>query len=767
MSNQLDGNKTKKTTISSNIFNDVITIIVLYIFSYIIKNAIIPILLNILPYSLKMPEFGDGWDYFIKNLLINPLQSFYTYYLVGNIVYSYNWYCALVIAFVTQFYIVHLNKIIENIGNKNNVPFLYKLIKSLLYAFSFSNLSASLAHIMTLLLFPYKCPILLIIFFAIMLCSPILVFKCLEKKIIIEDKNKDLNFGQKILNILIFSLKTLFNIFIVPYWFASLFILTLLNWLQLIINKPQQIFYKKNTKLKLLSLFLSEIIIILIFVILIVFITIKTVPKVEYDDFKADKIFVGKTNNIVVLQEGGTALDRFGNTLLYDIQQVAITNDQTYFLGNDEQVYILNGQNKISILKNIIWISSYDSQVIAVDKFGDLWAWGNFKKYLFNEEIINSPKKILSGMGIVRAEIGKNHILFIDEYKNLYSMGMNYSGVLGVGSSTLEKRGVEWIMDGIIDIAAGIDVSYALTEKGEVYGWGRNEGFQLGLNDVWSRNSPEYIMNNIVQIGVGCRCGYAIDTYGVFWAWGSNVDYKDRKEPYIIQENVFFVADNKYGNELLDTETYFIDNNNYVYLWPYKLTYPVITEHEIEFFTPLNNLNKFITEKLDTLNEIFEKSLFSERVLYYQKCEDIYNDDKENNFLQYSELYEFQGHSYQFFKEKITWKEAKQNCENMGGHLLTITSEEEQEFVDNIIGKYSSTYFSIGLFYDNTNGWEWITNEEMTYKKEIKDHIKGVENMPDLYASDLPYGKLYNGDWKGTFWTDIPHYYICEWDYLI
>ncbi len=52
MSNQLDENNVKKTTISSKVFIDVI-IIMLYILSYIIKKAIIPILLNILPYSLK------------------------------------------------------------------------------------------------------------------------------------------------------------------------------------------------------------------------------------------------------------------------------------------------------------------------------------------------------------------------------------------------------------------------------------------------------------------------------------------------------------------------------------------------------------------------------------------------------------------------------------------------------------------------------------------------------------------------------------------
>src|SRR5262245_10690698 len=41
----------------------------------------------------------------------------------------------------------------------------------------------------------------------------------------------------------------------------------------------------------------------------------------------------------------------------------------------------------------------------------------------------------------------------------------------------------------------------------------------------------------------------------------------------------------------------------------------------------------------------------------------------------------FQGHHYEIFRHKRTWDEAKRLCEAMGGHLVCITSEAEQEFV--------------------------------------------------------------------------------------
>lgn len=39
------------------------------------------------------------------------------------------------------------------------------------------------------------------------------------------------------------------------------------------------------------------------------------------------------------------------------------------------------------------------------------------------------------------------------------------------------------------------------------------------------------------------------------------------------------------------------------------------------------------------------------------------------------------GHRYQVFDESMSWTDAKIYCENLGGHLVTINSEEEQKFL--------------------------------------------------------------------------------------
>ena len=63
-------------------------------------------------------------------------------------------------------------------------------------------------------------------------------------------------------------------------------------------------------------------------------------------------------------------------------------------------------------------------------------------------------------------------------------------------------------------------------------------------------------------------------------------------------------------------------------------------------------------------------------------------------------LWEGNGHYYKVFSgpnseyPQLTWEEAKLACEQLGGHLVTITSSEEQDFIESLdsttcIGEWS------------------------------------------------------------------------------
>lgn len=120
---------------------------------------------------------------------------------------------------------------------------------------------------------------------------------------------------------------------------------------------------------------------------------------------------------------------------------------------------------------------------------------------------------------------------------------------------------------------------------------------------------------------------------------------------------------------------------------------------------------------------------------------------------------EFNGHYYLDIGERKSWIEAEQACEAMGGHLATITSQEEQDFVNEHhsgrvwIGGYRHTGWDLT--------WYWVTGEkwDFTYWGEGEPNNSSNVISNETKASMWP-----------KYWNDlnIRSYeqggYICEWD---
>lgn len=78
----------------------------------------------------------------------------------------------------------------------------------------------------------------------------------------------------------------------------------------------------------------------------------------------------------------------------------------------------------------------------------------------------------------------------------------------------------------------------------------------------------------------------------------------------------------------------------------------------------------------------------------------------------------YNGHSYYRSTTNSTWTNAKTTCENMGGHLATISSSAENSFLFNTwpsgwIGLYQD---KTGAFYSEPNGgWRWTEDDITDY----------------------------------------------------
>ena len=129
----------------------------------------------------------------------------------------------------------------------------------------------------------------------------------------------------------------------------------------------------------------------------------------------------------------------------------------------------------------------------------------------------------------------------------------------------------------------------------------------------------------------------------------------------------------------------------------------------------------------------------------------------------------FNGHAYAYFDVLCSWEEAEDRCEALGGHLATITSEEEQSFVASSSLGSSANYWLGATDAAEEGVWSWVTNEEWSYTNWC-----AADGQPDnylFYSEDgedfLEYvvGKGQWNDRDGRYTVDNHKIgYICEWD---
>lgn len=129
-------------------------------------------------------------------------------------------------------------------------------------------------------------------------------------------------------------------------------------------------------------------------------------------------------------------------------------------------------------------------------------------------------------------------------------------------------------------------------------------------------------------------------------------------------------------------------------------------------------------------------------------------------------LWEGNGHYYKVFSgpnseyPQLTWEEAKLACEQLGGHLVTITSSEEQDFIESLdsttcIGEWSVW---IGLSRpEGTGPWTWITGEPYEYTHWANTEPSGDGSCVAMRTKNYGYG------WNDAD-ANTPFAYVCEWD---
>lgn len=171
-----------------------------------------------------------------------------------------------------------------------------------------------------------------------------------------------------------------------------------------------------------------------------------------------------------------------------------------------------------------------------------------------------------------------------------------------------------------------------------------------------------------------------------------------------------------------------------------------------------NNANSDLSEEnyAGIYSANFKWNDFDGLLSYNYICE---WDEKpsENIFSQYK-FYglEFKGHYYGLSQDKLSWEEAKASCEDVGGKLVSINTEEEQALIERLLGLAPSGNRWIGA-YKADGLWQWVDGEVLGYTNWDPGEPNGNADTAHIY-----YG---NGNSHDMHWDDAPGtmYYICEW----
>uniref|UniRef100_A0A6I8NJH8 C-type lectin domain-containing protein n=1 Tax=Ornithorhynchus anatinus TaxID=9258 RepID=A0A6I8NJH8_ORNAN len=118
----------------------------------------------------------------------------------------------------------------------------------------------------------------------------------------------------------------------------------------------------------------------------------------------------------------------------------------------------------------------------------------------------------------------------------------------------------------------------------------------------------------------------------------------------------------------------------------------------------------------------------------------------------------FQSRCYFISADKMSWDQSQQNCHQMGAHLVVISSDTEQKFLESILDN-KAAYF-LGLTYlEVSKDWRWV--DQTPYNKSVLFWHAGEPNYKWEHCGSLHWIRNKGWGWNNIL-CDIKQNRICE-----
>ncbi len=211
-------------------------------------------------------------------------------------------------------------------------------------------------------------------------------------------------------------------------------------------------------------------------------------------------------------------------------------------------------------------VAMTSSWAAGIKEDGTLWTWGSGQGNLASELGVDPtplPVKGINDAVAISAVI--QHMLLLRKDGSVWGWGDNGDGQIDPNSNdyfVLEPRRIEGV-EGVVDIVAGIQDSFFLNDKGEVYTIGLNEkGWTNGINKPNTIAIKIPNLTNIVRVGSLGNVLVALNNQGEIYTTG--IDWqslgRDLKERSDHSEIAFYPADKvKLPHKVVD---FFVDDCN-------------------------------------------------------------------------------------------------------------------------------------------------------------------------------------------------------------
>ena len=197
---------------------------------------------------------------------------------------------------------------------------------------------------------------------------------------------------------------------------------------------------------------------------------------------------------------------------------------------------------RVSVAGHFVDVAATDTASFAIDDAGRLFTWGETAQGVLGRAGATAdgvPVAIPGDQRWVQVEAGSKSVCAITTEHDLYCWGFAINTDAG-GTTTYTtptQVTIDGSNDGFADVSIGDRHWVAVTTRGKVYSWGKNDVGQLGLGEggpaAVSVDSPHLVATDdvdtstltgarIVDVEAGRGNSYVVDQLGRTWAWGLN-----------------------------------------------------------------------------------------------------------------------------------------------------------------------------------------------------------------------------------------------------